>query len=245
MQRLRKAQDKVVQLTLVLEKMNIKTIKLLIVVCLFGSAGMLAWLYQTPLIDKLSTIIPSLQYLYLTEDEVLIKKYSNEEPIMLSWEALIPPTEREIIQQFQAPTAVNIAEQILLSLNASTNEAYRDAMFSTNVVKEQLGKLSTISGFIVPLELASQQQLSSFFLVPYFGACIHYPPPPPNQMIFVRVNGNMKVPDINAAYSVTGILKQGLYEDVVGTSAYQFDLVSIKPFSGQPDDFRQHDTPTL
>lgn len=225
--------------------MNIKTIKIIIGICLLWSAGMLVWFYKTPLLDKIFIMLPSVHYTYLTEDEVLIKTYRKEEPVMLSWEALIPPAEREIIQQFQTPTAANIAEQILLSLNASTSEAYRDAMFSTNVVDEQIGRLSTISGFIVPLELAEDQQLSSFFLVPYFGACIHYPPPPPNQMIFARVKGNMAMPNINAPYSVTGILKQGLYEDVLGTSAYQFDLISIKPFSGQPDDFRQHDGITL
>lgn len=224
--------------------MNIKTIKFIIVVCLLWSVGILAWHFKTPLMNRISILIPSVHYTYLTEDQVLIKQYNKKKPTILSWEALIPPTERDIIKQFQTPTAVNIAEQILLSLNASTNTAYRDAMFSTNVVEDKLGQLSTISGFIVPLELASQQQLSSFFLVPYFGACIHYPPPPPNQMIFIRVHGNMEMPDINAAYSVTGILKQGLYEDVLGTSAYQFDLISIKPFSGQPDDFREHDGQT-
>jgi hypothetical protein len=135
---------------------------------------------------------------------------------------------------------MNIAEQILLSIGASTDKAYRDAMFSTNVVEELLGQPSAISGFIVPLELGSEQQLTSFFLVPYFGACIHYPPPPPNQLIYVRVDGHMKIPDINIAYTVTGVLKQGLYEDIVGTSAYQLNLISIELFSGQPDDFRQH-----
>ena len=99
---------------------------------------------------------------------------------------------------------------------------------------------SAISGFIVPLELGGEQQLTSFFLVPYFGACSHYPPPPPNQLIFVRVDGPMKIPDINIAYTVTGVLKQGLYEDILGTSAYQLDLISIKLFSGEPDDFRLH-----
>jgi hypothetical protein len=48
-------------------------------------------------------------------------------------------------------------------INASTDEAYRDAMFSTNVVEALLGKQSAVSGFIVPLELGSEQLLTSFF----------------------------------------------------------------------------------
>jgi hypothetical protein len=59
-------------------------------------------------------------------------------------------------------------------------------------------------------------------------------------MIFVRVNSPMKIPDFNIAYTVIGVLKQSLYEDVLGTSAYQFDLISIEQFTGQADDFRQH-----
>jgi hypothetical protein len=177
---------------------------------------------------------------YLTSDESLLVKHKQKNASLISWEQLMPLTEREVIRKYQQRSAMNIAEQILLSIGASTDEAYRDAMFSTNVVEELLGQPSAISGFIVPLELGSEQQLTSFFLVPYFGACIHYPPPPPNQLIYVRVDSHMKIPDINIAYTVTGVLKQGLYEDIVGTSAYQLDLISIELFSGQPDDFRQH-----
>jgi hypothetical protein len=205
------------------------------------AAGMLTWHFKAPLTDKLRSMIPSFNYVYLTNVESLLIKHKQIEASRISWEAMMPPAERQIIEQYQQPTAMNLAEQILLSLNASTDEAYRDAMFSTNVVEELLGQLSIISGFIVPLELGNQQQLSSFFLVPYFGACTHYPPPPPNQMIFVRVDSPMRMPDINIAYTVTGVLKQGLYEDMLGTSAYQFDLISIQTFAGQPDDFRLHE----
>ena len=39
-------------------------------------------------------------------------------------------------------------------------------------------KAVRIPGFIVPLEY-DEQTVTSFLLVPYFGACIHEPPPPP------------------------------------------------------------------
>jgi hypothetical protein len=220
--------------------MLIKIIKFMIACFLLWSVVLLTWYFRAPLIDKLSAIIPSLNYVYLTSVESLLVKHKQKKATRISWEQLMPITERQIIKKYQQPTAMNLAEQILLSINASTDEAYRDAMFSTNVVEDLLGQQSAISGFIVPLELGSEQQLTSFFLVPYFGACIHYPPPPPNQLIFVRVDGAMKIPDINIAYTVTGVLKQGLYEDILGTSAYQLDLISIKLFSGEPDDFRLH-----
>jgi hypothetical protein len=221
--------------------MLLKISKIVIACCLIWSVVLLTWYFRVALMNKLSAIIPSLNYVYVTSVESLLIKHKQKNASPIFWEQLMPITERQIIQKYQQPTAMNLAEQILLSINASSDEAYRNAMFSTNVVEDLLGQQSAISGFIVPLELGSEQQLASFFLVPYFGACIHYPPPPPNQLIFVRVDSPMKIPDINIAYTVTGVLKQGLYEDILGTSAYQLDLISIELFSGQADDFRQHE----
>lgn len=39
---------------------------------------------------------------------------------------------------------------------------------------------------MVPLEFGDDETVVSFFLVPYFGACLHLPPPPPNQIIYVE-----------------------------------------------------------
>ncbi|MFT6737651.1 MAG: hypothetical protein ACJA0G_001791, partial [Kangiellaceae bacterium] len=149
--------------------MLIKIIKFMIACFLLWSVVLLTWYFRAPLIDKLSAIIPSLNYVYLTSVESLLVKHKQKKATRISWEQLMPITERQIIKKYQQPTAMNLAEQILLSINASTDEAYRDAMFSTNVVEDLLGQQSAISGFIVPLELGSEQQLTSFFLVPYFG----------------------------------------------------------------------------
>ena len=50
------------------------------------------------------------------------------------------------------------------------------------------GKQVKIPGFIVPLDVAKDGTVSEFFLVPYFGACIHVPPPPPNQIVYVTTS---------------------------------------------------------
>ena len=55
----------------------------------------------------------------------------------------------------------------------------------TGVVEELDGVLVKIPGFVVPLEVSTGGKVSEFLLVPYFGACIHYPPPPPNQLVHV------------------------------------------------------------
>ncbi|MDR1309730.1 MAG: DUF3299 domain-containing protein [Deltaproteobacteria bacterium] len=43
-----------------------------------------------------------------------------------------------------------------------------------------------IPGFVVPLDF-EKEKVDEFFLVPFFGACIHVPPPPPNQIVLVRL----------------------------------------------------------
>ena len=44
-----------------------------------------------------------------------------------------------------------------------------------------------IPGFIAPLEY-TEDRITKFLLVPYFGACIHVPPPPANQTVLVEAD---------------------------------------------------------
>ena len=103
-----------------------------------------------------------------------------------------------------------------------------------------IGKAVTISGFIVPIDVSEDQRIESYFLVPYFGACIHYPPPPPNQMIYVELAEGFSDLNLEQAYTVSGFLEKGLYEDPLGTSAYILNVTHIKAYYGQPDDVRIH-----
>ena len=42
------------------------------------------------------------------------------------------------------------------------------------------------------------------------------------------------------AYQFNGNLSRSLFEDPMGTSAYELEVASVQPFFGQPDDFRTH-----
>ena len=44
------------------------------------------------------------------------------------------------------------------------------------------GQTVRLPGYALPLS-ASEAGVREFLLVPYVGACIHYPPPPPNQIV--------------------------------------------------------------
>lgn len=132
----------------------------------------------------------------------------------LDWEELIPEESRE---RFLAgpPPAVHdylgeggmAAQQIMdFSVNKSLN-----------------GSTVKIPGFIVPLDIGKDGLVSEFFLVPYFGACIHVPPPPPNQIVYVRMNKGIALDSIYEAYWITGKLKASNKTTRLGASAYQLD----------------------
>ena len=57
--------------------------------------------------------------------------------------------------------------------------------YPMGVVEELNGALVKIPGFVVPLEVSTEGKVSEFLLVPYFGACIHFPPPPANQIVYI------------------------------------------------------------
>ena len=61
------------------------------------------------------------------------------------------------------------------SVDAQTKR-YRDALSSTRVMQEFNGKQIRIPGYMVPLEQNEEREVTAFFIVPYFGACLHMPP---------------------------------------------------------------------
>lgn len=105
---------------------------------------------------------------------------------------------------------------------------YEEALTSTEIIEEMDGKKIRIPGFIVPVDFNDQQQVTSFFLVPYFGACIHEPPPPPNQVVYVKSEAGFELDSIYDAVWVSGKLTTGLFEDPLATSAYILEMDHVE-----------------
>ena len=92
------------------------------------------------------------------------------------------------------------------------------------------GQWVKIPGFVVPLELDDAGKVTEFFLVPYFGACIHVPPPPANQMVFVTLKQGVQLETMYAAFWITGKLNANGKSTRIGAAAYSIAATQIEEY---------------
>ena len=100
--------------------------------------------------------------------------------------------------------------------------------FPTGVVEELNGVLVKIPGFVVPLEVSEEGKVSEFLLVPYFGACIHYPPPPANQIVYITAEEPMDLESTWEPIWATGELKTEFRESLLAYSGYTMTAQAIE-----------------
>jgi uncharacterized protein len=99
---------------------------------------------------------------------------------------------------------------------------------SFNTVPGMDKKKVRLAGYIVPIEQNDAGEVTEFFLVPYFGACIHVPPPPPNNIIFVKVAKPVGQVDMFNAFWVEGTLNIERYSNEIAATAYTLSADSVK-----------------
>lgn len=124
-----------------------------------------------------------------------------------------------------------ISGQLQLALETAADDEYQQALVSTKVVDDFDKQKIRLPGFIVPIEFDSQYRVTEFFLVPFFGACIHAPPPPPNQIIYAKYDKGFAQESLYAAYWLTGTIHISLTENEVATSAYTIEINSIELYT--------------
>ncbi len=121
-----------------------------------------------------------------------------------------------------------ISSQLLGALENSADDRYQQALTSAKVKPEYDQRPIRLPGFIVPVEMNEQQLVTEFFLVPFFGACIHYPPPPPNQIIYVTSKEGVAQQNLYDPYWVEGTLTTTITENEVAVSAYSMAADNIE-----------------
>ena len=133
----------------------------------------------------------------------------------ITWDDLVPegwtPPEMQIDHFFDAapPPAASLAD--------------------TPVVQAMDQQRIRLPGYLVPLDV-QENQLKSFLMVPYFGACIHVPPPPPNQVVYVEMSEPVTVEDPYGAHWVTGILSTSASTTNLAEASYTMSGESVEVF---------------
>jgi hypothetical protein len=165
---------------------------------------------------------------------VIAKDYKE-----IIWDDLIPEAELEIMQQLSTllsnphqpldPNA-DIRDDIKSAMEQINDPDVQGVMNSINVRPELNNQTVSIPGFVVPLETNDENAITEFFLVPYFGACIHVPPPPPNQIIFVRYEEGLQVEGIWMPFEIKGTLFTEKVENETAVSAYTFIADDVTEF---------------
>lgn len=156
----------------------------------------------------------------------------------IEWVALIPEDDLDALlnpPDFLKDIADGSDQDSVDLLQKNTQldakgKRFQKALVSTNVVNEYDGKSIRIPGFIVPLESAGERIVTEFFVVPYFGACLHMPPPPPNQIIHVVVNEGIELENLYDPFWFEGRLALKIIETETGLSAYSMTLHQVIPY---------------
>lgn len=166
---------------------------------------------------------------------------SLAEAPVVSWEALIPEDDLEALLNPPAYLAEieegSIEDQLAGQIGNAFAEhqdqdhPYFKALRSTQVKPEFDGQRLRIPGFVVPLEFDDEQNISEFFLVPFFGACIHVPPPPPNQIIHAHFEPGFQIDNLYDPVWISGVVRTELIENDVAQSAYAMSIDTIEPYT--------------
>jgi uncharacterized protein len=140
----------------------------------------------------------------------------------IDWATLLPPGERTHYDPTPPPPMHDyLGEGDIAALQTGSDA----------VNAELDGQRIMLPGFVVPLERGADGLLNEFFLVPYFGACIHVPPPPPNQIVYVRMRAGAGLRSIEDAQWVTGRLHAAARATDLGVAAYTLDGERLDPYS--------------
>jgi len=163
---------------------------------------------------------------------------SESEFKTIEWAELIPADDLEAL--LNPPDYLwdiedgSVNDQLNSNLQSSPvdveQDRYQQALVSTEVVEEFDQQKIRLPGFVVPLEFSENSVVTTFFLVPYFGACTHEPAPPPNQIIYSEYEPGQLMENLYDPVWVTGVLYTSTLTNELATSAYSFIVDSILPY---------------
>ena len=162
----------------------------------------------------------------------------SSQHMTIQWTDLLPQDEIDILAN--PPSYISdiedgspedqIGSQANNSIVLEMDDRYQQALVSTRIKPEMDGRSVRIPGFIVPLEFDGEQIITEFFLVPYFGACLHMPPPAPNQIIYVKYEKGLELEALYYPFWISGVLTASLIENDMAMAAYAIEMDSYEAY---------------
>lgn len=165
---------------------------------------------------------------------------TENEYISIEWTQLMPADDLqallnppEFIGNIQDGTAQDSVDALSeLGEDNETAARFQAALKSSRVVDAFNNINIRLPGFVVPIESNEEQRVTSFFIVPYFGACLHMPPPPPNQIIYVETKEGIELDVLYDPLLFEGTIVIEQTQNAVANSAYTMRLNSAEPYEG-------------
>ena len=157
----------------------------------------------------------------------------------IEWVDLIPTDDLDALQNppsYIADLEDNsledqITNQLKNNLPDSNIDRYQQALVSTNIIATMDKRTIRLPGFVVPVEFDDEQTITEFFLVPYFGACIHTPPPPPNQIVYVYAPKGLNLENLYDPFWISGTMETTLVQNPMATAAYSLKMQSYEAYT--------------
>lgn len=173
----------------------------------------------------LSTLLSLTSAAAAADDEIRV----NGEPApLIDWDSLMPEDYTLSLEQLYDNPALDRLDDYSDQAQRLFDELMQ-SLASAPVVTAMDGRMISVAGFVVPLEGAGDR-VDRFFLVPYFGACIHVPPPPSNQIIDVHFEPGTRVDSLYDAVLVSGRLTTEVFSHELATAGYRLEAYRIQPY---------------
>ncbi len=155
--------------------------------------------------------------------------------ITVQWPDLVPPEDRRKLvnpgnvdhgRGPDQPRDIFSSQEVFDALDAAANPP------PIRTVKTYHGRKIKLPGYIVPVDYNKQGKITVFYLVPYFGACLHLPPPPPNQIVYVRYPQGFEPAALYDPFWVSGELRLETLYSAMADSGYSMKASKITPYTG-------------
>lgn len=146
-------------------------------------------------------------------------------PVEIGWPDLLPASERETLDAMRAGRA---GQSELDEYSASAREHQAG---SFRVVEDLDGVYVRMPGFLLPLDVARRGEARQFLLLPYHGACVHYPAPPPNQIVYVTSDDPIEFDRLWDPVWIEGVLQVERMSTELAESAYAMSVSEVEPYS--------------